>query len=159
MKRTAVLLGLALALFSFIFTACKDDKNPVAVNEFGEISGTVNFVGAWPAAGDVQVSIWSSWPPAGPPAAASDALTSNNNSATYKLDGLQKGTYPVMTVGWRDPQNPTGAKVIGIYWAQSDSLGVDASGNVTAAPQAIVIDNSQMVYSNVVVKANLDIIK
>lgn len=158
--KLASLLGFTL--FILAATACKDDNNPVAVQEFGEITGKVNFVGTWPQTGEVQVSIWASWPPAGPPAAATDAIPADVSSFDYKIEGLSKGMYPVVTVGWRDPSNPAGAKVLGIYWDQTDSLGVDGLGNPIVAPEeikAIEIKDGQMVFTNIDIKANLDIVQ
>jgi hypothetical protein len=150
---------VALSLLVFAATSCSDDENPLATQEFGEISGKVTFVGNWPQTGDVQISIWASWPPTGPPAAATDPLQTGVASVDYKIEGLSKGMYPVITAGWRDPNNPQGAKVIGIYWDQSDSLGVDGLGNPMVAPRAIEIKDSQMVFQNIDIKANLDIVK
>jgi hypothetical protein len=129
--------------------------------QLGEIAGNINFVGTWPANGDVQVSLWATWPPAGPPAAASTAFTPiiAPQSVSYKLQCLNKGTYPVLTVGWRDPANPQGAKVLGIYWAQSDSLAVDNTGNVLSGvqPLPIIVSDSKLNWSSVNIKANLSI--
>jgi hypothetical protein len=153
---------LSILLMAFFF-GCSDEKNPVETQQLGEISGTVTFVGTWPTAGPVQVSVWSSWPPAGPPAAASNpAFTSGIASQTYKIEGLNKGTYPVITVGWRDVANPANSKVLGIYWANSDSVGIaDGSGRTLSGvqPIAIEISDAKLKWSNVNIKANLDFAK
>lgn len=158
MRFHSVWRGLMAAAVLFFATGC-DSDNPTQTQQFGEISGTVTFIGSWPSVGEIQVSAWTSWPPTGPPAAASDPLQKGVNVQNYKLEGLQKGTYQVITVGWRDPSNPAGAKVIGVYWEQADSLGVDANGNMTVAAKAIVIDENSMVHSNINIKANLDIVQ
>jgi hypothetical protein len=129
--------------------------------QFGEISGSVNFVGTWPTNGEVQVSLWATWPPAGPPAAATSAFTpiTPPQSVSYKIQCLNKGTYPVMTVGWRDPANPRGAKVLGIYWANNDSLAVDSTGNMLPGvqPLPITVSDAKMNWSNVNIKADASI--
>jgi len=131
--------------------------------QFGEISGKVNFVGTWPANGEVQVSLWATWPPAGPPAAATAAFTpvTTPQSVVYKIQCLNKGTYPVLTVGWRDPLNPRGAKVLGVYWAQSDSLAVDNTGNMLSGvqPLPVQISDAKLYWSSVNIKANLSIVQ
>ncbi|GEM_PF-355708 len=147
------------------------DSNPKVTNvnlvanldilQLGAIAGKVNFVGSWPSKGEVQVSLWATWPPAGPPAAASTVFAAGNNSQSYKIQCLAQKTYPVLTVGWRDPANPAGAKVLGIYWAQSDSLAVDGSGRpITGAnPLPVQITDGSLNLSNVNIKANLSIVQ
>lgn len=162
MRTYRILMAMSLALFLAFVMGCGDDKNPIQNPQFGEVSGTVKFVGAWPATGNVQVSIWSSWPPAGPPVAASAVFTSGQNSQTYKLEGLNKGSYPVVTVGWRDPANPAAAKVLGIYWANSDSVGVaDGRGITLSGVQALPVNvaDGNLTFTNINIKANLDFAK
>jgi len=146
-------------------------SNPKATNvnlvanldilQLGAISGKVNFVGAWPAKGDVQVSLWATWPPAGPPAAASTVFVSGNNSQSYKIQCLAQKTYPVLTVGWRDPANPAAAKMLGIYWSQADSLAVDGGGRPLAGAQPLPVQvvDGKLNWSNVNIKANLSIVQ
>lgn len=139
-------ISILISLFLFVFlSSCSDSTS--SKNEFGEVSGTVNFIGTWPATGEIQVSIWSTWPPAGPPALASEVFTSGDNQQTYKLEGLTKGEYPVITVGWRDPANPEGAIVIAIY-----------SDPVTHAPVSIEISDNKLVWDNIDIDADLDIL-
>ncbi len=159
MKTKILSIAMCVILSSFLILNCDKDDNSVDSEQFGSISGTVTFVGTWPSTGEIQVSIWTSWPPQGPPAAATDPLT-QGQSKTYKIEGLTKGTYPVVTAGWRDPANPAGAKVLGVYWSMTDSVGVDSSGNVlpSVQPTPIVISDDQLNHSNIDIKANLDIV-
>jgi hypothetical protein len=156
------MLRLLTAMSWFLFIAlifgCSEEKNPVESQSPGEISGTITFVGTWPATGNIQVSMWTSWPPAGPPAAFSSALTSGVATQTYKISGLNNGPYSVITVGWRDPADPTGAKVIGVYTG-NDILGVDCKGQFTLAALPIEISDSQRKVANVNIRANLDILQ
>ncbi len=158
MGRHNMLVVFILITLLPLLYGCSEDKKPTDGGEFGEISGTVTFVGTWPSTGEVQVSIWSTWPPAGPPAAATDPLTAGTAVQSYKIEGLSKGTYTAVTVGWRDPANPAGAKVLGIYWEKSDSLGVDSNGNPTVQPMPIEVSEGKLVWSNVDIKADLDIV-
>lgn len=146
-------------VISFVLFGACDGDNGTAPPEFGSISGTVKFIGSPPTTGDVQVSIWPSWPPAGPPAAATDPLDPGVATQSYKIEGISKGTYEVVTVGWRDPANPAGALVLGVYWAETDSVGVDSNGspNLPVQPIPIVISDNNLDITGVDIKANLDI--
>lgn len=155
MKTKIPSIVMFIILGSLLILSCSKDDNTTNPEQFGSISGTLTYVGSWPSAGDVQISIWASWPPQGPPAAATDPLS--QGQSTFEIKGLSKGTYPVVTAGWRDPANPTGAKVLGVYWNITDSVGVDSSGNVNVQPQQIVISDNKLNYSNINIKANLDI--
>ena len=155
MIRYTMIMLFAATVLSALLAGCGEDESPVEAEKFGQISGTITFVGTWPSGGDVQVSIWASFPPAGPPAAATEPLAPGETVA-YEIPGLSKGTYPAVTVGWRDPNNPMGGKILGIYWAQSDSLGVASDGSL-ATPISIEISDAQLDWSNVDIKANLDI--
>lgn len=157
MLRYGMVMTLVVVVSLGFFAGCGEDENPATTEKFGEVSGTVTLVGTWPSIGDVQVSIWVSWPPAGPPAAATDPLTPGEARQTYTIEGLSKGTYSAVTVGWRDPTNPAGAKVLGLYWERSDSVGVSASGP-PAQPIPIEISDAKLVWSNIDIKANLDIV-
>lgn len=162
MRTFRILVVISLMLFMAFSVGCSDDKNPTQTPQFGAVSGTVKLIGTWPATGAVQVSIWASWPPAGPPAGASAVFTPGQNTQTYKIEGLNKGAYPVVTVGWRDPANPAGAKVLGIYWANSDSVGVaDGRGITLSGVQALPINvtDGNLTFTNINIKANLDFSK
>jgi len=159
MKSGKLMMTLLLAGALMAFVACSDDENPVQQEEFGEVSGTVTLVGTWPATGDIQISIWTSYPPMGPPDAFTEPLPQPaNNMLTYKIEGLAKGTYGMLTAGWRDPNDPAGAKILGVYWAKADSLGVDQNGIPVVTPLEIVIADGSMHHTNINLKANLDII-
>jgi len=159
MKRLTVLTLIpVLALFAFL-PGCSNDDNPTNPEKFGEISGTVKFVGAWPQVGDVQVSVWVNWPPAGHPAAATDPLPTGKMEQTYKIDGLSLGTYPVVTVGWRDPAKPAEAKILGVYWANPDSVGIGANGFPNVQPTPIQISEDNLVWKDINIKADLDLVK
>ena len=153
-KSSIIPVVALLALFAL--ASCSSDST--SSNNLGEISGTVTFTGQWPTVGDIQVSAWASWPPAGPPAAASDVFTSGVNSQSYKIEGLSQGEYPVITIGWRDPDNPQGALVLGVYWANSDSAGVDSTGMPYVTPEAVNITADKLNWNTVNLKANLDVV-
>jgi hypothetical protein len=162
MRRNRILVAMTIVVVMAFFLGCSDDKNPAQTQQYGEVSGTVKLVGTWPAAGNVQVSIWANWPPTTAPAGASAVFAPGQNTQTYKIEGLNKGSYPVVTVGWRDPANPAGAKVLGIYWANSDSVGVaDGRGITLSGVQALPINvaDGNMTFTNINIKGNLDFAK
>ncbi len=150
-------LKVFTALFALLLLAACS-SSPTASNDLGEISGTVTFVGQWPSRGDIQVSAWASWPPAGPPAAASEVFTAGKNSQSYKIEGLSKGDYPVITIGWRDPANPQGALVLGIFWDNTAKAGVDSSGMPNVTPKPVSISSGHLTWNNVDMTANLDVV-
>lgn len=158
MNRKSIFYVMIVLAFA-AFMGCSDDNNPVKAPEFGTVSGRVTFVGAWPATGDVQISIWTSWPPAGPPAKASDVIAKGTMVYDYKLEGLNKGEYKALTVGWRDPANPSGAKVLGLYWANADSSGVSAAPPFYATPSTINVNDAKMEWANINMKADLSFVK
>jgi hypothetical protein len=137
MKRIFGPLALA-AVFAgaAAFPACEEDDNPTGSGPTtGSVSGTVSFTGTWPSIGDVQVSIYSTLVtppgvPGGPPDAFTDPLDPATDFPTYDytLAGLDPGDYAAIFVGWRDPANPPGAKLIGVYWVHVDSLGIAVTG-------------------------------
>ena len=156
MKSTRKLLSLCL-LVAVVFAACEDKESPAESGQYGEVSGTVNLVGSWPEAGEVVVSLWASFPPQGPPAYSSDVLTPGQATQSYKIEGVAKGTYPALAVGWSVPGSP-GGYILGVYWADTDSLGVDAAGTPVVDPTPIEISDAQMIWTGADIKANLDIV-
>lgn len=158
MQRRFLLPILLLAALSVFLVACGGDDNPVTpTQQYGSVSGTVTFVGNWPASGEIQVSIWPSWPPAGPPSAATLPI-SQTVTYNYKIEGLNRGTYQALAVGWRNPANPTAARVLGLYINDPNNSGVSidtATGRPTyATPAPIVISDAKMDHTGLNIKAD-----
>jgi hypothetical protein len=124
--------------------ACSDDDNPAAGDpaNTGSISGTVTFAGTWPVTGDIQVAVYSSLPPTGPP----DGFTNPLNPATdyptydYTVPGLDPGNYAGVIVSWRDPSDPLSSEIIGQY---SGGLSVTVVKGETASGFDITADLDQ----------------
>ncbi len=152
------LMGL-VAMMVFMVACSDDDSNPIEPSEFGSVSGAIAFTGAWPTIGDVQVSIWATWPPAGPPSAATDPIPAGSTTFNYKIEGLNKGTYKALTVGWRNPANPRGAKVLGLYVndaSKTGVLGVDATGQQTLeTPTALLLSDANLNLTGLDMRADL----
>ena len=142
MKRVFSLLAVtgALILTAASFYACGDNSTG-SNGPTGSVSGKVTFLntGAWPASGNVQVSVYSSLPsdgvPAGPPDGYTNAITPGSADYSYRIPGLDLGHYVAVFVSWRNPAVPGSATLLGVYWAYPDSVGV-ASNGTKIAPQA-----------------------
>ncbi len=169
MKRPFRLLAIAVVLATTLgmLSACDDDEdNPMDGGPTtGKVSGTVNFTGTWPTTGDVQVSIYSTLMtppgvPGGPPDAFTEPLIPATDYPTYNytLEGLDPGDYAAIFVGWRDPANPSGAKLLGMHWIYVDSLGIAVSGLPKApGPTTISVDAGDNI-TNLDIEADLGLI-
>lgn len=163
MNRTVKVLTIAMVVFTLALVSCKSSNEPTQTTPTtGSVSGKVTFVGTWPATGEVQVGIYANlqppYIPMGPPEAFSDPIPAGTMEYDYKLEGLEKGTYTAIYVSWRDPANPAASKILGMYWAHPDSVGIDTSTGFTVpvtAPTSITIDDNNLDWSNLNIKADL----
>ena len=89
----------------FITTGCEDSTGSEPP-ESATISGTITFTGDWPAEGDVAVSLSSTWPPTGAPAAS--LVITESGTYDYTFNNVTFGTYASIAVSWQDPndENP-----------------------------------------------------
>ena len=92
---------ITLASFFLIMVSCEDNNtNEEVLAEFGSISGTVTFSGSWPDSGEVLITLDTSYPPQGPPAAfsyiASDDIS--NGVYNYNFSDLSFRSYDAITV-------------------------------------------------------------
>ena len=92
---------IILASFFLIMVSCEDNNtNEEVLAEFGSISGTVTFSGSWPDSGEVLITLDTSYPPQGPPAAFS-YITSDeisNGVYNYNFSDLSFRSYDAITV-------------------------------------------------------------
>ena len=92
---------IILASFFLIMVSCEDNNtNEEVLAEFGSISGTVTFSGSWPDSGEVLITLDTSYPPQGPPAAFS-YITSDeisNGVYNYNFSDLSFRSYEAITV-------------------------------------------------------------
>lgn len=99
-KRWMLVVGIGMTL-----AACKGSEStqpPVT----GTLQGTITFHGEWPYAGadSVNVSLFTSWPPAGPPVqyiylAPPLNPTDTLHTAPFEISNVDLGTYHV-AAGW-----------------------------------------------------------
>lgn len=148
-------MAVALAATVGMISACNDDNNPTMPTT-GSLSGTVTFQGTWPTTGQVQVSLFATLPPMGPPDAYTDPITPGTSYA-YRFDGIDPAAYAGIVVGWLDPNLPPGSeKILGMYWADEDSVAVDVSGNPQVAPKSVTVVAGQN-KGGLNMVANLDV--
>ena len=92
---------IILASFFLIMVSCEDNNtNEEVLAEFGSISGTVNFSGSWPDSGEVLITLDTSYPPQGPPAAFSYITSDDisNGVYNYNFSDLSFRSYEAITV-------------------------------------------------------------
>jgi hypothetical protein len=170
MKRvfSTMILASALALAAGL-GGCGGDDNPAdGGSGIGSVSGKVTFIGSWPLTGEVQVAIYSSlnppaYTPTGPPDAFSNPITPGLTEYNYELSGLDPGTYTGILVSWREPSNPSGAKMLGMYWIYGDSLAVYDSGLLAGTakdpgPKSVTISEANPAHTGLDFTADLNIV-
>ena len=92
---------ITLASFFLIMVSCEDNNtNEEVLAEFGSISGTVNFSGSWPDSGEVLITLDTSYPPQGPPAAFSYITSDDisNGVYNYNFSDLSFRSYDAITI-------------------------------------------------------------
>ncbi len=92
---------ITLASFFLIMVSCEDNNtNEEVLAEFGSISGNVNFSGSWPDSGEVLITLDTSYPPQGPPAAFSYITSDDisNGVYNYNFSDLSFRSYEAITV-------------------------------------------------------------
>ena len=92
---------IILASFFLIMVSCEDNNtNEEVLAEFGSISGTVNFSGSWPDSGEVLITLDTSYPPQGPPAAFSYITSDDisNGVYNYNFSDLSFRSYEAITI-------------------------------------------------------------
>ena len=92
---------ITLASIFLIMVSCEDNNtNEEVLAEFGSISGTVNFSGSWPDSGEVLITLDTSYPPQGPPAAFSYITSDDisNGVYNYNFSDLSFRSYEAITV-------------------------------------------------------------
>lgn len=155
----AFFIVLCLGGAAAMIAACSDDPAGPAT---GRVAGTITFQGAWPTTGDVQVSIYSNlappYVPMGPPDAFTDPIQPGSMTFDYNMAGLDPGDYTALYVSWRDPVNPAGARLLGMYWAFADSVGISSTNGLpVVAPASILITDGSLYHLELDIQADLDL--
>lgn len=162
-------LAVAIAAIMAVIPACDDEDTPTNTGPTtGSVSGTVTFEGTWPSTGDIQVSIYSTlappyYVPMGPPDAFTDPIAGSPATYDYSMTGLDFGTYAGVYVSWRDPTNPSNAKLLGMYWVYVDSLGIVDDGSMLDGtpkppyPATLTLNAGNAVHSGLDIRADLEL--
>ena len=116
-----------------LIVGCDNSTGP-ETPESATISGTITFTGTWPSSDYVYVSLNSTWPPQGVPAASKQILSSDvdvtNNTFSYTFDNVTFGTYGSIAASWMDvtDTNPaTNQYTLGAYGGSAVAGFMDAA--------------------------------
>ena len=142
MKRSPTVAAVLMALCVLVVVASCGGDDSTGNAPTGSISGTITFRGAWPATGDIYITVFAKYPPTGAPDAFSNSIPESQlgpgRTYNYKVSSIEAGTYQAVLIGWREG---VGADFCtGAYWLHPDSLGVDAACTVQApGPSAVTV--------------------
>ena len=101
------------ALVMVLISGCGDDS--VSPPSTGSVSGKIIFVGTQPDSGVVYINAAALYPIMGP-TDYYEALEVNpsRTEATYRLEGMNFGTYAAIAVSWKDRTDPRHT-ILGMY--------------------------------------------
>ena len=108
--------GAAVALLSF---GCGEES--VGPPSTGSVSGKITFVGDQPDSGLVYINAAASYPIMGP----TDyyevlEVAPSQTEVTYRLEGMNFGTYAAIAVLWKDGTDPR-RTILGMYgWSEAE---------------------------------------
>jgi hypothetical protein len=139
-------------LVSLLFIGCGTDNSTEPLPT-GEIAGTITFLGTQKPDGDVKVQLWRSWPPSGNAFASAD-IDNANGTQSYKFEDLPLGTYQAITVDWIIPDDPAANRIIGVYWADSDSVGTAGTLPLPVTPKPVTLSTDNLKAENIDIKAD-----
>jgi len=122
---------LPLAALALVLAMGCSESDETGADSLATIHGTVTLTGDWPAAGAIQVSLFSTWheelpvnlAPQGPPDYYTEALNSPDISQDvhvleFTIADINPGTYPCLAVGWRNGgQMGLDEPVLGLFGA------------------------------------------
>tara|TARA_B100001173_G_C15864235_1_gene494393 strand:- start:221 stop:709 length:489 start_codon:yes stop_codon:yes gene_type:complete len=118
-------LSVLTVIFSMLFlVSCGDDNDDPATS--GTLNVTINVTNpeAWPPNGTVFCSMDSVWPPQGAPYKSTTLLSSQVQNGVISLvfEDIEFNTYKLLSVSWRDPDNPDPTTNQYIWGAHSGSM-------------------------------------
>jgi len=138
---------LVMVLLTIIFAfSCEDKKAEENKPESGRIMGTITFLGDWPAAGQVAVSLNVNWFPTGAPYAFSSITQADlvNGSYDYDFTDVVFGDYALIIVSWKNPadgDNTTNQIPLGGHSGTNENNYFDADLiSVTADNSELTLD-------------------
>lgn len=161
LKVNALFLLLAAILTIGIYSCSEDTVTPTPnTPPVGTMSGTITFydTNRIYTGGYYDVSVYTSWPPSGPPAGSDTiALTKNNNiyTGTYTIEGLTSGASYFTVAAWiKVPYGPGSVYMSGMR-------GCDTSASCFFSPSGPKQDTlpSNQGLNNLNFNADLDTAK
>ena len=101
------------AALMLLIVGCGDDSTSPPPT--GSVSGKITFVGTQPDSGAVYINAAALYPIMGP-TDYYEALevTPSQTEATYRLEGMNFGTYAAIAVSWKDRTDPRHT-ILGMY--------------------------------------------
>ncbi len=156
------LLMFFLVMMLAVATVGCSEESTEPTPTTGTISGKITFDGTWPTTGNVQVSVYTTvappaYVPAGPPEQSSDPIA-EGTEYNFSFEGLDFSSYAAVFVSWRDPANPAGALLLGMYQADASNSGMNAFGLPVAEPTAITLSADNADVSNIDIKADFNLL-
>ena len=148
---------IVIMLLSILQSGCGNDNStqPLAT---GAITGEITFVGTQKPDGDIKVRLWRNWPPTGNPVVNADIANANGIQA-YKFENVPLGTYQAVTFDWLVPDDLSQNRIIGVYWADRDSVGTAGTLPLPVQPKAIEITSDNPTANNIDIKADHGIVQ
>lgn len=158
-RKWTFLLGI-LAGF-VVISGCGDSAEVVNPGQFGTISGTMTIIGTAPPEGRLHISLWADKGLTGTPAFESEGVAIViEGDRSFTLEEVPRGIYEAVTATWRPDADPSLLRIIGVYWANSDSVGTDGSRTLPAnvEPLPVAIGSTGLQVEDVNFKVDLDLI-
>jgi hypothetical protein len=149
LKTNLIFFALTAAAAVFMY-ACGDDNiitNTPNTPAVGTMSGTITFfdTNRVYSGGNYDVSVYSSWPPTGPPAGSSAVtLTKNGNvyTGTYSIPGLTSGANYVTVAAWiKTPYGPGAVYVSGLRGCDTNAACFFANPTRDTLPSSQGLEN------------------
>lgn len=158
-KKVTVVAGMLLVML--LVGGCGDSAEVMNPGQFGTISGTMTIMGEAPPEGRLHISLWSDKSLTGTPAFESDGLAIViEGDRDYTLEEVPRGIYEAVTATWRPDASPNTLQILGVYWANSDSVGADGSRMLPAGvePLPVGIGSTGLLIEDVNFKVDLGLI-
>lgn len=156
-----LLMLILVSMLAIATVGCSEESTEPTPTS-GTISGKITFDGTWPATGNVQVSVYTTlapptFVPAGPPEQSSDPIA-EGTEYNFSFEGLDFSTYAAVFVSWRDPANPAGAMLLGMYQADASNSGMNAFGLPAVEPTAITLSADNADVSGIDLRADFNLV-
>ena len=160
MYQKMMLMRVVLLSLAFIAVTGCGSSNPLESdsNAKGSIAGTIKYIGSLQPDGSVNLNLWKDWPTVAAPV-VSMPLDAFRSSEDFVLANLAQGSYAALTIDWKPDDGNLPEKVLGVYWANSDSVGSNGSKTLLVTPAMLEIKSENLTLTDVKVKVDLGLIQ